>query len=92
MIIIRPMISKLQLKEGKDENNRFTAILHVNWQETSLSRVYDAIDQQVEGGSLADIVSMKPIAFDPEKEQITVQVVLDVSDILEEQDDESEED
>lgn len=85
------MITKLQLREGKDENNRFTWTTEVNWQETHLSSLYSHIDAQIEGGALIDIASVKPLSFDLEREMITIQVVLDLNDMLEENPDEEEE-
>lgn len=86
------MITKLQLREGKDENNRFNWTTEVNWNETSLSSLYNHIDAQIEGGALIDIASAKPVSFDKDKETVTVEIVLDLSDMLEEMpDDEDEE-
>jgi hypothetical protein len=85
------MITKLQLREQKDENNRFTWTTEVNWQETSLSCLYTHIDNQIEGGALIDIASVKAIEFNKERESLTVEIVLDLNDMLEETPDEDEE-
>ena len=78
------MITKSQLRDKLDSNNRFTTTFEVPWNETQLSRLYDTVDQQVEGGSLVDIISAKPVAYDFERESVTVEMVLDCSDMLEE--------
>ena len=83
------MITKTQLRALVDENKRFTWTHIVPWNETSLSRLYDAVDAQIEGGALIDIVSARPVNLD-EKESILVEMVLDCSDLFE--DDEEEED
>lgn len=80
------MITKTQLRNlVQDSNNRFTHITEVPWEQTSLSRLYDTVDAQIEGGSLIDIVSAKPIGFDAERQTIKVEMVLDCSDLFEEQ-------
>lgn len=61
------------------------------WEETSLSRLYGKIDASVEGGALVDIVSAKPVSFDPERLTLTIEIVMDISDLLEEHEDEEEE-
>ena len=78
------MITKIQLRELKDSNNHFVWPTEVNWQETSLSRIYEHIDAQIEGGALVDIVSVKPLSFHLERGMMTLEVVLDVTDALEE--------
>lgn len=84
------MITKTQLRSLKDSNNRFTHITEVPWEQTSLSRLYDTVDAQIEGGSLIDIVSAKPIGFDKERETIKVEMVLDCSDLFEDGPEEEE--
>lgn len=84
------MITKTQLRNLKDQNNHFTWITEVNWQETSLSRLFEHIDAQIEGGALVDIVSVKPLAFDKEREMMTLEVVLNVTDALEVDEEEEE--
>jgi len=83
------MITKTQLRELVDSNKQFTWTHSVPWNETSLARLYDAVDAQIEAGSLIDIVSAKPIGFDAEQETIKVEMVLDCSDLLEEAEEDS---
>lgn len=78
------MITKFQLLELIDANKRFTWTHTVPWNETSLSRLYDAVEQQIEGGAIIDIVSARPINLDA-NETILVEMVLDCSDIFEEE-------
>lgn len=85
------MITKTQLKEKADSNNLVKHSFEMPWDETSLSRIYDRIDASVEGGALIDIVSAKPIEFHPERLTLSVEVVMDITDMLEEQPDEEEE-
>ena len=85
------MITKAQLKADKDEQNHVTYQFDMPWSETSIPRLYDKIDAAIEGGGLADIVSAIPISFDKENNTIRVEVVLDVSDIFEENPDEEDE-
>jgi hypothetical protein len=84
------MITKTQLKADKDDQNRVKYQFDVPWDETSLSRLYDKIDAAVEGGSSVDIVSATPVSFDKENNTIKVEVTLDVSDVFEEEDVDSE--
>jgi len=77
------MISKIQLRELKDPNNHFVWPTEVNWQETSLSRIYEHIDAQIEGGALVDIVSVKALAFNKEREALVLEITLDVTDLFE---------
>jgi hypothetical protein len=77
------MITKSQLRNKVDSNKCFNFIAHVPWSETSLSRLYDIVDAQIEAGSLIDIIKARPVAFDLEKEIVTVEIVLDCSDVLE---------
>lgn len=85
------MITKEQLKAVKNDQNLVTYQFDMPWDETSLSRLYDKIDAAIEGGGLADIVSTVPVSFDKENNTIRVEVVLDVSDIFEENPDEEDE-
>lgn len=85
------MITKVQLKEQADSNNHVKHSFEVAWEETSLSRLYGKIDASVEGGALVDIVSAKPVSFDPERLTLTIEIVMDISDLLEEHEDEEEE-
>lgn len=85
------MITKEQLKADKDDQNHVKYQFDMPWDETSLSRLYDKIDAAIEGGGLADIVSTVPVSFDKENNTIRVEVVLDVSDIFEENPDEEDE-
>ena len=85
------MITKTQLKADKDEQNRVKYQFDMPWDETSLSRLYDKIDAAIEYGGLADIVSAVPVSFDKENDTIRVEVVLDVSDIFEEIEEDEEE-
>jgi hypothetical protein len=78
------MITKTQLKADKDEQNHVKYQFDMPWDETALSRLYDKIYASIEGGDLADIVLAVPISFDKENDMIRVEVVLDVSDIFEE--------
>lgn len=83
------MITKTQLKNKVDSNNCFNFIAYMPWNGTSLARLYDAVAEQIEGGCLIDIVKARPTAFDLEKEIITVEILLNCSDAL--IDDEEEE-
>lgn len=76
------MFTKQYLLENKTAENLVTLFFFVNWQETSLARLYDVLDQRVEGGSLADIVSAEPVTFDAEKETLQIKVVINVADIF----------
>lgn len=76
------MITKTQLRPLLDKDNKFTWFHAVPWNETHLARLYDAVDAQIEGGSLIDIVSAKPIDFDFSRDTVTVEFVLDCSDLL----------
>lgn len=78
------MITKTQLRALVDKRNEFTWTHEVPWNETHLARLYDAVDAQIEGGSLIDIVSAKPVAYDFERETINVEFVLDCSDCFQE--------
>lgn len=84
------MITKTQLKADKDDQNLVTYQFDMPWSETSIPRLYDKIDAAIEGGGLADIVSAIPISFDKENNTIRVEVTLDVSDVFEEEDVDSE--
>jgi len=84
------MITKAQLKIDKDEQNHVKYQFDMPWNETSLSRLYDKINAAIEYGALADIVSASPISLDKENYAIRVEVVLDVSDIFEENPDEED--
>lgn len=77
------MITKSQLRELVDANNRFKHSIEVPWEQTSLSRLYDILDSSIQGGSLVDIVSAKPYSFDQARETLMVELLLDCSDILE---------
>ena len=85
------MITKAQLKIDKDEQNHVKYQFDMPWNETSLSRLYDKINAAIEFGEFADIVSASPISLDKENYAIRVEVVLDVSDIFEENPDEEDE-
>lgn len=84
------MITKAQLKAVKNDQNLVTYQFDMPWDETNLSRLYDKIDAAIEGGGLADIVSTVPVSFDKENNTIRVEVTLDVSDVFEEEDVDSE--
>lgn len=84
------MITKAQLKADKDDQNRVKYQFDMPWDETSISRLYDKIDASVESGSLADIVSAVPISFDKENNTIKVEITLELSDVFEEEDVDSE--
>ena len=85
------MITKTQLRALLDKDNKFTWTHEVPWNETHLARLYDAVDAQIEGGSLIDIVSAQPMAFDFERESVVVELVLDCSDLLDGDEPSSEE-
>jgi hypothetical protein len=85
------MITKVQLKEDKDSQNRVKYQFDMPWDETSLARLYDKMDAAIEFGNLVDIVSAVPVLFNKENNTIRVEVVLDVSDIFEENPDEEDE-
>jgi len=85
------MITKAQLKIDKDEQNHVKYQFDMPWNATSLSRLYDKINGAIEYGALADIVSASPISLNKENYAITVEFVLDVSDIFEENPDEEDE-
>jgi hypothetical protein len=85
------MITKTQLKEDKDSQNRVKYQVDMPWDETSLARLYDKMDATIEFGNLVDIVSAVPVSFNKENNTIRVEVVLDVSDIFEENPDEEDE-
>ncbi len=76
------MITKTQLRALLDKDNTFTWTHEVPWNETHLARLYDAIDAQIEGGSLIDIVSAEPIDFDLARNTVSIKFVLDCSDLL----------
>jgi hypothetical protein len=85
------MITKAQLKADKDSQNRVKYQFDMPWDETSLARLYDKIDETIEFGGLVDIVSAAPVSFNKENDTIRVEVVLDVSDIFEEIEEDEEE-
>jgi hypothetical protein len=76
------MFTKQYLLDNKNGENEVTLFFFVNWQETNLSRLYDVLDLQVEGGALADIVSAEPVSLDPEKQVLQLKVVINVADIF----------
>ena len=78
------MITKAQLKKLKDSNNHVTLEFDIPWNETSLARLYDKLDAQLEGGALVDIVSVEPLSFNSETQSILVEIEIDISDMLEE--------
>lgn len=84
------MITQTQLKADKDDQNRVKYQFDMPWDETSLARLYDKIDASIEGGRWANIISSVPISFDKENNTIRVEVTLDVSDVFEEEDVDSE--
>lgn len=79
------MITKIQIKDLIDSNNQFKHTMDVPWEQTSLSRLYDMVDATMQGGALIDIASVKPIEFNKEAETITVEMVLDCSDLFQEE-------
>lgn len=76
------MITKAQLRADKDGQNRAKYEFDLPWDETSLSRLYDKIDNCVECGSLADIISAVPLSFDKTNNTIKVEVTLGLDDIF----------
>ena len=78
------MITKSQLRAKLDSNNCFTTTFEVPWNETQLSRLYDTVDAQIEGGALIDILSANPVAYDFERQMVVVEMELDCSDLLDE--------
>lgn len=85
------MITKAQLRDLKDSNNQVKQMFELPWNETSLSRLYEKIDAQIEGGALLDIVKATPISFDSGRETLMVELILDCSDLLEDGEEEDEE-
>jgi hypothetical protein len=81
------MITKIQIKDLVDSKNQFKHVIDVPWEQTSLSRLYDMVDATIQGGALIDIASVKPIEFNKESETITVEMVLDCSDLFQEEPD-----
>jgi hypothetical protein len=84
------MITKAQLKADKDEQNRAKYQFDMPWDETSIARVYDKIDASVEGGALIDVVSVKPISYNPDTQTMKIEVVLGLDDLFSEEDVDSE--
>jgi hypothetical protein len=82
------MITKTQLRDLKDSNNQVKHMFEIPWNETSLSRLYEKIDAQIEGGALLDIVKATPISFDSGRGTLMVEMVLDCSDLFEENEEE----
>jgi hypothetical protein len=78
------MITKQQLRANCDSKNHFKHSFEIPWNETSLSRLYDKLDANIESGALVDIVSVKPVGFIKEREALVVEIVIDCSDIFEE--------
>lgn len=78
------MITKTQLRELKDQNNQVKHLFEIPWNETSLSRLYEKIDANIEGGAVLDIVKATPISFDSARETLMVELTLDCSDLFEE--------
>lgn len=78
------MITKYQIAQIKDQNNQFKHLVECHWNETSLSKLYDKIDAQIEGGALIDIVSQNPISYDKSAQRLLVELVLDASDLFNE--------
>lgn len=81
------MITKAQIRNLKDQNNHFVHIFEVDWNETSLSRLYDKMDAQIEGGALVDILKAEPISFDESRGMLSVEITMDVSDLFEDGED-----
>jgi hypothetical protein len=78
------MITKTQLKEDKDGQNRVKYQFDMPWDETSLARLYDKMDATIEFGNLVEIVSAVPVSFNKENNTIKIEVTLDLSDLFEE--------
>ena len=76
------MITKAQLRELKDSNNIVNLTFQVDWNETSMSRLFDILEQRIEGGCLIDIVKVTPVDFNSENNTLNVDFVLDVTDAL----------
>jgi hypothetical protein len=81
------MITKSQLQELKDSNNIVKHAFEIPWNETSLSRLYEKVDSNIEGGSLIDIRKATPYSFDKERETLMVEMELDCSDLFQEEED-----
>lgn len=76
------MITKHELKALIDQKKQFIWTHSLPWNETSLARLYDSVDAQIEGGSLIDIIKARPVLYDIEKETVVVEMVLDCSDLF----------
>lgn len=76
------MITKTQLREDKDGQNRVKYQFDMPWDETTLSRLYDKIEREIEGGALIDIISAVPISLDLANNTIKVEVTLGLDDLF----------
>lgn len=85
------MITKYQISQIKDEKNQFKHVFECHWNETSLARLYEKIDAQIEGGALIDIVKQNALSYNPSNQSLLVELVLDASDLFDESNKESEE-
>jgi hypothetical protein len=73
-----------EVKQMLDAENRTNLTIELPWDQCHLARVYDHLDQSYEGGSLFDILSVTPVSFNKERETITINVLIDASDALDE--------
>jgi len=71
-----------ELKEMADENNHVLVLIYTPWDQTSLARLYDHLNESCEKGSLIDIVSAHPQSMDWSSEIMEVKLELDISDAL----------
>ena len=71
-----------ELKELADENNHVLVLIYTPWDQTSLARLYDHLNESFEKGSLIDIVSAHPQSMDWSSEIMEVKLELDISDAL----------
>ena len=71
-----------ELKQLADEDNILSVTIHTPWDQTSLARLYDHLNESFEKGALIDIVSAHPHSMDWANEIMEVTLVLDISDAL----------
>ncbi|MDB4314487.1 hypothetical protein N9955_00500 [bacterium] len=76
------MIKLKELKEKANKENQLALTIEVNWQETSLSALYQFVEREIEIGELVDIVDAEPVGF--EADMMTLKLVVDISDAWEE--------
>lgn len=74
-----------QLRNIIDTDNKARLIILLPWDQTSLARIYDYFDNNYERGCLFDVLSYEPLEFYVSNKTMEIDVIIDVSDALEEE-------